>query len=68
MYVPITWKQWLLPTQVAQFVYWHHSGRADPGMSAECADLPGSALLLWHQYTKCAAPVECNHCFQAIGR
>ncbi len=26
-------KQWLLPTEAVQFVYWHHSGRADPNTS-----------------------------------
>ncbi len=26
-YVPIAWKQWLLPSKVGQFVCWHHNGR-----------------------------------------
>ncbi len=30
-------------------------------------DVSGSALLLWRQYTYCAAIVGSNHCFQTIG-
>ncbi len=33
----IAWKQWLLPTETVQFVYWCHNGRADSGTSADFA-------------------------------
>ncbi len=36
LYIPMAWKQWLLPTKVVQFVYWRHNGRADPCISVVC--------------------------------
>ncbi len=57
---PITWKQWLLHIEAMQLLHWRHTGRADPGMSPDSADVPGSALSLWHQYTNCTASVGSN--------
>ncbi len=66
LYVPIGWKQCLLSTkdvlkflyvQIAwnneaeQFVYLHHNGRANPGISEESANMPGYDPQLWPQYT-----------------
>ncbi len=33
----------------------------------QTADVPGSALPLWHQYANCTALVGSNHCFQGNG-
>ncbi len=38
-----------------------------PTEAMQFADVPGSALPLWCQYTNYAASVGSNHCFQAIG-
>ncbi len=66
LYVPIVWKQWLLPIETAHFEYWCHNHRADPGMSAGSTEVPGSAIPLWYQNTKWSVPVWNNHCLQAI--
>ncbi len=65
--VIIVWKQWLLPIAAMKSLYCLHGGRSDPEMSADSAGVPGSALLLWHQYRNWAASGGSNHCFQAIG-
>ncbi len=31
LFVPIIWKQWLLPTEAAQCEFWHHNRRPYPG-------------------------------------
>ncbi len=67
LYVSIACKQWLFRTGTDHFVFWYHNGMADPGTSVEPADMPGSALWLWHQYSKCAVSIGSNHCFQTIG-
>ncbi len=51
LYVPIVWKQSLLLTKAAQFVYWWHNGRADPGMSPVCwcAWIMSTIMTLMHK-------------------
>ncbi len=57
LYVPMAWKQWLLPTDCAVCVLMSH-----PGMS-QSGNMPGCALPLWCQYTYCRASVGSNHCW-----
>ncbi len=47
MYIPIVWKQWLLPTMPDQWVY--------PITSS--GDVPGFDLILWCEYTYYAATI-----------
>ncbi len=60
------WKQWLLPTGAAQFVYGRHNSSAEAGISGKSSNMPGYVLPLFRQYTNYAATVGSNHCFQAV--
>ncbi len=65
----------IISYSAAQCVYCNHNGMADPDTSAqsadvfccESADVPGSALPVWREYTKCTALVGSNHYFLVIG-
>ncbi len=54
LYVPVSWKQWLLPTEAAQLVYWLHNGNG----RAKSSDMHRYTLLLWRQYTNCCLSRE----------
>ncbi len=64
LYVTIHWKQWLLPTEDAQFVYWCLHGRADTAtLLFWCAWICPTILMSIIQYTNCTAVLGSNHCF-----